>query len=142
MLQLKRISQVLAQGLVPVTESETSRPLAISLLASSGLPLATVTSTELETELTLSSDNVKIYSLLGVNYLRQQASDDSQEVVRVQSGQWTIVTLDKKLKLAIALIRDDPMYVTILYDDNVLDAVAKLKLDNLCETLTKGLEGY
>lgn len=142
MLQLKRISQVLAQGLVPVTESETSRPLAISLLASSGLPLATVTSTELETQLDLSSDNVKIYSLLGVNYLRQQASDDGQEAVRVQSGQWTIVTLDKMLKLAIALIRDDPMYVTILYDDNVLDAVAKLKLDNLCEALTKGLEGY
>lgn len=142
MLQLKRISQVLAQGLVPTSESESSRPLAISLLASSGLPLATVTSTELETKLNLASDNVKIYSLLGVNYLRQQASDEGAEAAKVPSGQWTIVTLDSTLKLAIALIRDDPMYVTILYDDNVEDAIAKLKLDNLCEALTKGLEGY
>lgn len=74
--------------------------------------------------------------------MRQQASDEGAEAAKVPSGQWTIVTLDSTLKLAIALIRDDPMYVTILYDDNVEDAVAKLKLDNLCEALTKGLEGY
>lgn len=85
---------------------------------------------------------MKIYSLLGVNHLRQQAENEGKDASGPLTGEWTIVTLEKDLKLAIGTIRDDPMFVTILYDDSILSAVAKLKLDNVCQALTKGLEGY
>lgn len=135
MLQLKRISEVLAKGLEPVPAAGSGRPLAISLLGSSGLPLATVTTPELQSKFNLTSDNVKMYSLLGMNHLSQSSGEEP-------NSKWTIVSLDSTLKLAISAFRDEPMYVTILYDDTVESAVAKLKLDSLCAAMSQGLAGY
>lgn len=162
MLQLKQIAQVLSQGLTPVKAQEVENtgtsskaasalasPLSISLLSSSGIPLTTVTSEDFDTH-NLSVDNVKIYSLLGVNYLKQQADpgpaaearqpgDEVWEILQVESG----VTLAvKKLNYTEDTSEANDLYVVIFYDESLLNSVAKLKLDNICSALNDGLKGY
>lgn len=142
MLQLRQISKVLSQGLGS-SNSRTS-PLSISLLSSNGLPLSTVRVPNQENE-HLTNDNLKIYSLLALNQLRQQNDDE-----------WGLLELDENLKVVISKLelknyinkeqiedkREEGLYVVIFYDSMFSDAEAKLRLDNLCSALSQGLEGY
>ncbi|ODV68859.1 hypothetical protein HYPBUDRAFT_152151 [Hyphopichia burtonii NRRL Y-1933] len=142
MLQLRHISKVLSQGLGS-SNSRTS-PLSISLLSSNGLPLSTVRVPNQEKE-HLTNDNLKIYSLLALNQLRQQNDDE-----------WGLLELDENLKVVISKLelknyinkeqiedkREEGLYVVIFYDSMFSDAEAKLRLDNLCSALSQGLEGY
>lgn len=142
MLQLRQISKVLSQGLG--SGNARTSPLSISLLSSNGLPLSTVRVPNQENE-HLTNDNLKIYSLLALNQLRQQNDDE-----------WGLLELDENLKVVISRLelknyinqeqiedkREEGLYVVIFYDGTFTDAEAKLRLDNLCSALSKGLEGY
>lgn len=136
MLQLKQISKVLSQGLNPVSTTNTSVPLAISLLSSAGLPLTTVTS--INSEETLASDNLKIYSLLAVSNFQQLKTKD-----------WSLLEFEADVKAIIEQVhyseskdQESVLYVVIFYGTNFLDAVAKLKIDNINSALQQGLNGY
>ncbi|ODV79470.1 uncharacterized protein CANTADRAFT_22205 [Suhomyces tanzawaensis NRRL Y-17324] len=151
MLQLKQISRLLTQALTPIpshnshTLSSTTlatSPLSLSLLSPSGIPLTTVLNTILLTEIGLSPDNLKIYSLVGFNH--------------IQNDSWGLLEVEKGLKLVIRRLdiengdhKDDTtasegnhLYVILFYNEQFPDAIAKLKLDNVSEILNAGLKGY
>lgn len=147
MLQSKQIGKVLSQALSPFSDDHNvppattlaSSPLSLLLLSSDGIPLTTVHNAILLTELELSLDALKIYSLIGYNQLKTVQDD------------WTIVELEKRLKVAIQrlgtlLDKDEEgsprFYVALFYEVLFPDAVAKLKLDNVALVLTAGLKGY
>lgn len=152
MLQLKKISQVLSQGLeaVPIqTTGDTSplvSPISISLLSNNGVALSTVYN-----QTTINIDDIKVYSLLIYNYYRN-----------IQDGtNWGVLELDTKLNIMIQklsldenqsfengiavkqdeLIDDKEYYVVILYDKQLPNHIAKYKLDNLVTALNEGLKG-
>ncbi|EGV65284.1 hypothetical protein PSN45_002567 [Yamadazyma tenuis] len=140
MLQSKQISRVLCQGLKPVpvtssspsqTESSLAAPISVSLLSSKGVPLSTV----IKADSQLTIDNIKIYSLLAFN------NYDSREA-------WCLVKVDSELRLVMGKLQltqeteENKMYVVVLYDSSLPDAIAKAKLDGLTEALNTGLEGF
>lgn len=140
MLQSKKISKVLAEGLsaVPnhVLATSTNSPFSISLLSADGIPLTTVNNTSLlNNNSQLGPDNFKIYSLVGYNALHQHEDEED----------WTIVEVDASLKLVIeklALEEDEKLYVVLFYDKGLADSIAKLKLDGVRAALEQGLKGY
>lgn len=167
MLQLRQISRLLAQGLRPVSTSPEhshltqldTAPLSISLLSSEGVALTTVVSTSLLQQLDLTSDNLKIYSLIGYNYLHQRLQDfykqyfqPSTKTLEIDLEQaelvsWTVVQLENDIKLVIQKLTTDsnhspPLYVILFYHNSFPDEFAKLKSDNLKLALNEGLKGY
>lgn len=155
MLQLKQISKLLSQGLTPVSTTDNSAfasiknsPLSISLLSSEGIALTTVVNSTLLQELNLSSDNLKIYSLIGYNYLHQRllqfylnpSDQEDEELVS-----WTIIQLENELKLVIQKLDSKdkhPLFVILFYHQQFPDEFAKLKSDGLTEALNLGFRGY
>lgn len=144
MLQLKQISKVLSQGLEPVelksTDSGSSKiqPLSIALLNFNGVPLSTVSCTNLE-EKNLSLDNIRIYSIILLNYFKSQREETD----------WSVLQLDEKLSIIIEKLNfkdivndEDNLYVIALYDKEVPDSIAKLKVDNICEVFNRDLKGF
>lgn len=153
MLQLKQISKVLVQGLTRVPASlgrqrdpedpqehfeqsvlETL-PLAVSLLLPEGNPLLTVTNDAALKETGISSDNLRIFLLLGYNYLHQNPLEA-----------WGLIEVEKNLELMVTrltvVVEGEPMYVALFYSPKFPRAVAKLKLDNIAAVLNLGLDGY
>lgn len=142
MLQLKQISKVLSQGLraVASVKTTTTSPFAISLLSKSGLPLTTVTSLD-EAVSEISTDNLKIYSLLAVNNFQLEQVED-----------WTLLEFEFGIKAIIEKVnyesgleqedQESTLYVVVFYNGDFPDAVAKLKLDNINAALSEGLKGY
>ncbi|CAH2355644.1 hypothetical protein CLIB1423_30S00540 [[Candida] railenensis] len=141
MLQSKQISKVLTQGLRAASvKTSTSSPFAISLLSKSGLPLTTVTSLD-EAVSEISTDNLKIYSLLAVNNFQSENVED-----------WTLLEFEFGIKAIIEKVKYDSeqdqedqestLYVVVFYNGDFPDAVAKLKLDNINAALSEGLKGY
>lgn len=156
MLQLKQISRVLSNALSTAPNSTTaSSPLALSLLSHSGLPLTTVTQPDLDHVDNLSVDNLKIYSLLALNFFRHQNLTAS-----LSENNWAAVELDRNLNVIIEKldIEDDPsatdetssddpapeldLYVVIFFTKEFSSAVAKVKLDAVALALSEGLKGY
>jgi hypothetical protein len=166
MLKLKLISNLLCQGLAPVrvTDSQFASPIdlgnsvvSISLLSGDGIGLTTVSNSQLLTNLTISNDNLKIYSLIGYNRLQQQlktfysncpppSSDNIPAEINTTElafASWTIVKLENNLKVIIQkLLPSSNLYVIIFYHNLFSDEFAKLKIDNLTNVLNEGLTGY
>ncbi|CAK7894695.1 hypothetical protein CAAN1_02S04390 [[Candida] anglica] len=152
MLQSKQISKVLSQGLQPIGPNDSRAPLALSLLSNSGVPLTTVTTSN--EEVSLSANNLKICSLLAVNNFEQQydlgeedpiPSNDENDV------KWTVLEFEESgFKAIIEKLNytknkdiDSLLYVVIFYrKGDFPDAIAKLKVDNVCRVLEDGLRGY
>lgn len=150
MLQPKQISKVLSQAFKPVsTEEGSSRmgpaPIALSLLYHNGLPLSSVINPDIE-KYNLTADNLKIYSLLAVNYFKSE-----------ENSNWTVIELDENTRVMIQKlgpsiegkaindkepVQDDSLYVVIFYDSTLQASIAKLKLDAVCKCLDEGLQGY
>lgn len=143
MLQLTKINQILTQGLTAVplqTSGETSllvSPIAISLLFTNGTALSTVYSDLGH----LTIDDIKVYLLLVYNYFKN-INDGSD---------WGLLQIDKNINIAIEQVslgdevvkeHNDTFYVVILYNNQLPDSIAKLKLDNLITVLQSGLEGF
>lgn len=169
MLQPKQISKVLSQGLTPTPSiSKSTRinsPLSLSLLSHSGLPLTTVTSSNLEQNGTLSVDNLRIYSLLATNHFKQNMSDEANESSGQEVAAWSGMEIDKGLHLIIQKLEykdsegqedaeqkngsdggaghsEDDLYVVIFYESGYPHEIAKLKINNVCGALAEGLKGY
>lgn len=156
MLQLKQISKVLSTALTTTPNSTSaSSPLALSLLSHSGLPLTTVTQPDLENVEYLSVDNLKIYSLLAVNFFKHQSLSGA-----LSENSWAAVELDKNLNVIIEKLdiqdgsqntdessAEEPvpeleLYVVLFYTKDFSAAVAKVKLDAVAPLLSEGLKGY
>lgn len=152
MLKSKQISHLLSQGLTPINgelRSTKNSPLSISLLSFEGLPLNTVTNFELleEIDKDLSLDKLKIFSLLGLNYVTQQTKIATSPHDPINN--WAVLELENNLNLIIQKIDYkenetdvEKLYLIIFYERSFPNPIAKLKLDNLSESIRKGLEGY
>lgn len=149
MLQSKQISRLLSQGLTPINIGDSiedqiqpsttlsTSPLSLLLLSPDGIPLTTVLNAILLTELGLTPDTLKIYSLVGFDQLNNDKDD------------WGIVQLEGLIKMVIQRLSFDAiasqanqLYAVLFYEEQFPDAVAKLKLDNISAALNKGLKGY
>lgn len=136
MLQLKQISQLLAQVLTK--DSALQGPVAVSLLSNKGLPLTTVTISGLGA---LSPDNLRIYSLLAINSFHQQPAADDEDL-----DSWAVVDLDGTFRAMVKQFLtidgdSNDMFVVLFYTE-LADALAKVKLDGVTEALARKLEGY
>lgn len=144
MLQSKQVSEVLSQVVTDHT-SHTASPISVSLLTSKGLPLTTVTSAN-ALELSLSPDNLRVYSLLAINSFHQQPKSEDANI-----DDWALIDLDGSLKAMVrkfSTLENDlenfhnDMFVVLFYSEGLLDAQAKVKLDAVTKALVKGLRGY
>lgn len=171
MLQTKQISKVLSQGLKPIELSTNgvTEPLSLSLLSHSGLPLTTVSNHSVE-QGSLTVDNLKIYSLLAMSHFKEPNNTEAEEVenannTRKEESNWAGMAIDKDLHLIIEKVdyvekatsganseggeqkvvpdnSEDSLYVVIFYKSEFPHAIAKLKIDNVCNALAEGLKGY
>lgn len=139
MLQLKEIGRLLST----VVTGE-SGILAASLLSSRGLPLINVSSPDAAAE--LSSDNLKIYSLLAINSFKQQAKADDPEL-----DSWVALDLESDhraiVKQFLTVMNDkdeslNDMYVVVFYSSALADVQAKVRVDRVTAALAAGLQGY
>lgn len=169
MLQTKRISKVLSQGLKPISKDElplgVNEPLSLSLLSHSGLPLTTVSRNEVESR-GLTVDNLRIYSLLAMNQFKNATEgEEGTESGKKELSNWVGMAVDKDLHLIIQKVdyakqlsngesgtssngqlmvenNENDLYVVIFYTSEFPHAIAKLKIDNVCNAVAQGLEGY
>lgn len=144
MLQSKQVSEVLSQ-VVTDHSSHTASPISVSLLTPKGLPLTTVTSAN-ALELSLSPDNLRVYSLLAINSFQQQPKSEDANI-----DDWALIDLDGSLKAMVrkfSTLENDlenfhnDMFVALFYSEGLLDAQAKVKLDAVTKALVNGLRGY
>lgn len=134
MLQPKQISETLSQVLSLAGQG----PISASLLSRKGLPLSTVLVPNLE----ISSDNLKVFSLLAINAFHQQIKAKSAEL-----DDWAVMDVDGNLRTMVKQFStgNGPkslMYVVIFYLSSYEDGRAKAQLDVLTATLEKELQGY
>lgn len=148
MIQPRHISNVLSRGLRPVSvvgKTQKCSPLSVSLVSSTGTPLSSVCNKAQQNNDFISIDNLKIYCLLAVNTFNQTQQENGND-----SNTWTKIILEKGLNSILESVPrqgegteskvGNEVYVLILYDDSVPDAVAKLKVDNICKALGEGLK--
>lgn len=134
MLQPKHISQTLSS----VLSAQGQGPISASLLSNKGLPLSTVSVPNLD----ISSDNLKVFSLLAINAFHQQAKARNAEL-----DDWTVMDVDGNLRTMVKRFSTEKgvknlLYVVIFYLSNYEDARAKAQLDVLTKTLESELQGY
>lgn len=134
MLQPKHISKTLSQVLSLAGQG----PISASLLSKKGLPLATV----LVPNLDISSDNLKVFSLLAINAFHQQTKAKSADL-----DDWAVMDVDGNLRTMVKRFSTEGglknlMYAVIFYLSGYEDGKAKAQLDVLTETLENELQGY
>ncbi|KAM3126116.1 hypothetical protein CJJ07_000140 [Candidozyma auris] len=134
MLQPKHISQTISQVLSP----HGLGPISVSLLSSKGLPLSTVSVSNLD----ISSDNLKVFSLLAINAFHQQPKAKNPDL-----DDWVVMDVDGHLRSMVKRFSTEKgtknqLYVVIFYFSNYEDALAKAQIDALAGTLEKELQGY
>ncbi|ABN67910.2 predicted protein [Scheffersomyces stipitis CBS 6054] len=109
MLQSKKISRLLSQGLTAIPDdSESSStspivtranaPLSISLLSHEGIPLTTVLNKSVLQETSIVPDNLRVYSLQSYKTLIQHQHQQAEKPVLKN---WDIIELDAGLKSII-----------------------------------------
>ncbi|CCE72875.1 Piso0_000477 [Millerozyma farinosa CBS 7064] len=167
MLRSKQINGVLKQGLRNVPSSSVgprAAVLSISLLSTSGTPLATVHDTHLE-QAKITEDDLRVYTLIGVRQMKeneQQQADRGEE--KQKSSSWEAIQIDDNLQLIIQEIplggssshnegdnkhengegeaKPGSLYVVLFYSVDYPHEIAKLKVDSICSELAKKLEGF
>lgn len=165
----KVLSQGLNPISKELSTNGVNEPLSLSLLSHSGLPLTTVSNHSVEQE-SLTVDNLKIYSLLAMSHFKEPNNTEEDEAengnnTRKDESNWAGMAIDKDLHLIIQKVNyaenvtngdnseggeqnvvpengEDSLYVVIFYKSEFPHAIAKLKIDNVCNALAEGLKGY
>lgn len=118
MLQQKQIARVLSKAL----EGNPS-PFGLLLLSAKGVPLLSVLKRE-------GQENLKIFLLLVVNQLKLEGTE------------WLAVELDEQTRAITRKLNvPEELYVAVFYDE-LLDAVAKVRVDKVAEALEEGLAEF
>lgn len=165
----KVLSQGLKPISKELSTNGVSEPLSLSLLSSSGLPLTTVSSHSVEDE-SLTVDNLKIYSLLAMSHFKgpggiEEEGEEAADKKSKEESNWAGMAINKDLNLIIQKVEysegitnggskegneqkgipennENSLYVVIFYKSEFPHAIAKLKIDNVCNALAEGLKGY
>lgn len=165
----KVLSQGLKPIPKELSTNGVSEPLSLSLLSSSGLPLTTVSSHSVEAG-SLTVDNLKIYSLLAMSHFKgpgglEEEGEETVDKKWKEESNWAGMAIDKDLNLIIQKVEysegitnggsnegneqegipennENSLYVVIFYESEFPHAIAKLKIDNVCNALAEGLKGY
>lgn len=166
------LSQGLSETPVPTRSQDTSRlvgAILISLLSNKGIPLSTVyNKLELLTVDNIKIYLLLVYNYYrslkpGDNWAAMELDKDLSIMIAPVGGQGRAPTssaedgasdgagggasggeidINGNHPTTSTPQDDEFMYVVILYDKTLPNAVAKLKLDNLVEALNKGFAGY
>lgn len=165
----KVLSQGLKPIPKELSTNGVSEPLSLSLLSHSGLPLTTVSSHSVG-DGSLTVDNLKIYSLLAMSHFKEPGTLEEEEEETAnkklkEESNWAGMAIDKDLHLIIQKVEyaesitnggsnegneqkgipensGNSLYVVIFYKSEFPHAIAKLKIDNVCNALAEGLKGY
>lgn len=92
--------------------------------------------------LDISSDNLKVFSLLAINAFHQQPKAKNPDL-----DDWVVMDVDGNLRSMVKRFSTEKgtknqLYVVIFYFSNYEDALAKAQIDALAGTLEKELQGY
>lgn len=150
MLQLKDICKVLSQGLRPVKStalrSSSRGPLCLSLLSDSGLPLVTVTDSQVQKGSKLDMERFRLYTTMvaseyleSISHEQEKDSTSNWSGIELEKGLWSIITEvdgEDNFKPETRLL------LILFYEDDFPHSIAKLKLDNVCNVLNQELRGY
>lgn len=144
MLQQREISKLLGQV---VERPDSAEPAAdyiysASLLSAKGLPLITVTSL---VPTSVTPDDLRIYHLLAVNLYDQQERTGDPNL-----DSWAALDLDNSLRAMVKHFKTSAentghsaaFFVALIYSSTYDDASAKVRLDQLTDSLASGLSGY
>ena len=136
----------------PTLRSSSRGPLCLSLLSDSGLPLVTVSDSEVQKGSKLDMEKFRLYTtMIASEYLESRVSN--KDATDVQGGyltnNWSGVELEKGLWSIITEVDgggdfkpETKLLLILFYAEDFPHSIAKLKLDNVCYVLNQELKGY